>query len=126
MVSITQDHRCQILLPPLIEVLSVVVVILALFPAVKGLVYHKDAITVARVEKCGRWRIVAGTDGVEAVFFHQLNATFFGAVDRGCAERAVVVMHAAALEFHDLAIEFEALLGRESQRADTERRPGTI
>lgn len=99
-IAIAQDHRVQIALPPIIEVFAVVLRILAFFPAVKGLVQHQHAQPVAGIQKNGGGGIVAGADRVVAIRFHELNSAFFGAVNRRRAERAVVMMYAAAAQLH--------------------------
>jgi hypothetical protein len=57
---------------------------------------------------------VAGADGVVAVGLEQLDLALLGAVDGGGAERAVVVVDAAALQLERLAVEPEAVRGMNS------------
>ncbi len=123
MIAVAQHHRAEVALPPVGEVRVIVLRVggLLALPLIEGLVHHQHAQAVARVEKRGRGRVVAGADGVEAVRLHQLDAALLGAIDRGGAEQAVVVVQAAALQLDALAVDAQAALRVHFHSADAER-----
>ena len=125
MVAVADDHAGEVALPPVFEVEVVVVrVLVAGLPAVEGLVDHEHALAVASVEKRGRRRIMAGANGVVAVGLEDLDAALFGARDAGGAERAVVMMHAAAAQLVGLAIDAQAVRGVDFDLADADAERG--
>ena len=80
MIAVTQNHRIQVALPPVVEVFAIVVGVLRHLPAVKGLVEHQHAQPVAGIQKRRRGRIMAGADGVIAAGFQQRDPALLGGV----------------------------------------------
>ena len=63
-----------------------------------------------------------GADGVEAGGFQELHSPLLGAIEGGRAQRAVIVVDAAAGHFHQLAVQQKALFDGPLDRADAEGR----
>ena len=66
MIAVAADLRAQVLLVPVGEEEVVIQFVLALKPAVEGLVHHDKTHFVGQFEQLRRGRIVAGADGVAA------------------------------------------------------------
>ena len=67
-----------------------------------------------------------GPDRVEARLLEQRDAAFLGAIERHGPERAVVVMHAAAVEDDALAVEFQPLLRGHADRPNADGGHGFV
>ena len=104
MIAVSQHHRRNILLPPRIEVAAVIELDLVCLPDVEGLIKNQQAKTVARVEECGRRRVVRRAHRIHAGSFQQLHPSLFRAIKRRGAERPVVVMDAAPGQLDRLAV----------------------
>src|SRR5438046_2682278 len=83
----------------------IVLVVLAPLPHVKRFIDHQHAETVTGIEQLLRWRIMTGSNGIESIFFEDLDLSFFGAVNRCRTKRSIVMMHATSTEFQFFSIE---------------------
>ena len=81
MIAVAAEFRAPVLLVPVVEQQMIIVLRLAVFPAVERFVHHHHAQAVAQIEQFRRGRIVAGADGVAAHFLQDLNLPFQA---RGC------------------------------------------
>ena len=110
MIAVAANHRSDVALRPILEIKVIILRIL-------GFAQQSNDSSMTRIpsrshaSKRGRRRVVAGANGVEAICLHQFHAAFFRAINRRRAERAVVVVHATALEFEHLTVEPETVLG---------------
>ena len=84
-------------------------VTLARGPGVKGFVDHQHAQAVAGIQQGRGGRVVRGADGVVPGGFEQLDLALLGAVVAGRAQRAVVVVDAAALQLQRHAVQAQAV-----------------
>ena len=109
--AVAAYERAQVLLPPLVDQLVVVVRVLLVAPAVEGLVDDQQAQLVAGPQEGLRGRVVRGAHGVESALLQQAHLAVLGFVVRGRAEHAVVVVDAGAVELQRLAVEQQAPLG---------------
>src|SRR5580698_3606651 len=95
MVAVAHHHGRSIPLPPFVEVTAVVILHLAHFPHIEGLIQNQETQAIARVEERRRWWVMRGADGVIAGRFQQFHTTFLSAIECSSPERSIVVMHAA-------------------------------
>ena len=110
MVAVAQQHGVQIPLPPFIEEQVVIKGALALPPAIEGLVDHIQAQGVARFQQRRGRRVVRGADGVEARFLELKNAPALRVGPGARAQRAVVVVYAAAAQLYARTVHQQPLL----------------
>ena len=113
-------HRTQVRLVPGGEVAAVVVARFRERPAIEGLDLQEKAEPVAKLDKFGRGRVVAGTDGVNPGRAQDFELTLHRAHVDGRAERAEVVVQADALEGHPPVVEQKAARRVKADRADAE------
>jgi len=126
-VAVAQHERFQVTLPPGIKVGVVIVGILAVSPAVEGLVHHEHTMRIARVEKGGRDGVVARTDGIVAGSLEHEDLALLCARDGHRTERPVVVVHAAAVQLQALPIEHKSSRRVERERAHSKaHREGVV
>ncbi len=98
-------HICQVLAPPLVKVIHVVVLGLVDVPVVDVLVHHQDAQAVAGVEKGARAGVMCAAQRVVALLAHEKDLALDGVGPGAGAQDAVVVVDAGALQDHTLAVE---------------------
>lgn len=91
-------------------------------PHVEGLVHDQEAHAVGELQQLGRRRIVASAQGVGAHLREQLELALERAEVERRAERAQVVVVAHPLQLELLAVQEEAAVGVEAQRANSEAR----
>ncbi len=90
-------HVCQVLTPPLVKVIHVVVLGLVNVPVVDVLVHHQDAQAVAGVEKGARAGVMCAAQRVVALLAHEKDLALDGVGPGAGAQDAVVVVDAGAL-----------------------------
>ena len=122
MIAVAARHVARIVFRPVGEVLAVAVGHLRHAPHIEGLVHHQQAEPVAVFENLRRRRVVAGAQRIDAGGFEDLQLAFDSAPVDGRAQRAEVVVVADALQFQVAAVQGEALLFIETNRANAERR----
>ena len=122
MVAVLPHHRVDVGGPPVGKRLGVVVVHLGFGPHVEGLVHHQHAEAVARVEHPPAHRVVRAAQGVEAGVLQDLDAAFVGPRDGRRADHAIVVVDARPAELNCFAIDAQAALGVDLNRADAKGR----
>jgi hypothetical protein len=106
-------HGADITTPPPPKVLVVVVGVLARVPAVKRFLHEHHTELVARSNKRLRHGVVGRSNRVVSVGLERLDTPLVCTVDDLAAECAVVVVNAAALEFHRHAVELKSTGGCE-------------
>ena len=121
-VAVAQDHRLDVARPPVGEPEVVVAGALGVRPHVERLVEQEHPELVARLQQRERGRVVRDAYRVEARLLQQARAAPFGRGERRRAEHAVVVVDAAAAELLGAAVDAEAVLRIERERADAEAR----
>ena len=89
-------------------------------PLVEGLVHHKEAELVAKIEQRRIGRIVGGADRVAAHGLELLQPPAPHRRGYGGAQRARIVMHANALELHGNAVQEKAFVRIENGGAHAE------
>jgi hypothetical protein len=107
-VSVATNDRCKIFGVVVREEMGVVGRGFCIFPGIEGFVYDEHAKAIAGFEEFRGWRVMAGTDGVEAVCFQEGDFPYFGVVEGGCAEEAVVVVDVGSFEEGTDTIDQEA------------------
>ncbi len=126
MIAITQHHRVDIPLPPIVEEARIVVLRFALCPDIEWLVEHEQTESITSIKKCRGRRIMCRADGIEARCLQQLNPSLLGPIEGRGAKRPIVVMNTAASELDGCAVQ-AADLFRQTMRASghrTESQPG--
>ena len=120
MDAVTADDPRDVLPPVLLENLAVVAPRLRALASVEHVVHHQKPDLVAGRQELLAHGIVARADGIEAraLELQRLAALGLGIACR--AEGTVVVMDARAVDLDRLAIEKEAVLRVDLDRADTE------
>ena len=108
MVEVLGHHRLDVVAPPVGEPSGIVVVALGLGPHVEGLVHDEHPQPVAGVEHRLAHRMVCAAQRVEPGGFEQFDPAFLGALERGRADDAVVVVHARATQLHGLPVDSQA------------------
>ena len=86
----------------------------------QSFIHDEEAHLVAHIEEFRGGGVVAGADGVAAHLFQDFELALEGADVEGGAEGAQVVVIADAVEFGDDAVDGEAGVGVEFERADAE------
>src|SRR4051812_12234612 len=85
-------------------------------PLIERLVHDEESHLVGQVQQLGRWRVVAGADGVASHFGEQLELPLQRAdVDRG-AKRAEIVVVAYPIQLDVFAVEKESAVWIEPDR----------
>ncbi len=105
MVAVAAYEVGEVALVPFVEIARVVVRGFLLAPHVEGLVHDEYAHAVTQVEHFGSGWIVGGTIGVGTHLLEYFELTFECAGVDSRAERAEVVVHAHAVDFHRAAVE---------------------
>ena len=118
MVAVVAYEVLDVLVGPLVEEAGVAVLALRIAPHVEALGHDHHAQRVVDLHLHCRRHVVGRADGVAAHVFENLHlADERRLVDSG-AERSEVVVEAYALELTAHAVELEAMLTREGDRAD--------
>ena len=84
MIAVTFHERRQVPCRMFPEKEMIILVALGMFPHIESLVNHQHPQTVAGIEKLFGRRVMAGADGIEAVFFQQTHLAHFRTVISGC------------------------------------------
>ena len=104
----------------MVEEPAVVVSVLALVPAVEGLVHHEQAEAVGDIEKLGRGRVVRRAERVHAHVLEHLEPLLDGAVVHRGAQCARGRLVAGAVQLHALTVQREAVVRVEREGANAE------
>ncbi len=121
MVTVALDTCGKVCLVMLAEILVIILQTLRFQPLVEGLVDDEHAQPVAGLIKAFRCQIMGTTDGIETILFQQFHTVLVGTCDSGGTQQTIVVVDAATLQQHRLAVQLKALLGRNLNGADAER-----
>ncbi len=124
-VLVLGHHVGQVLAPPLVEVVHVVVLRLVDVPVVDVLVHDQHAQAVAGVEKGARAGVMRAPDGVVALRQHKLDLALLGVGPGTGAQDAVVVVDAGPLQDHALAVEEKTVVAP-LQAADAKGGQGLV
>lgn len=121
-IAVAADHGAQVVLPPFGEMPVVVVGVLALGPAVEGLVHDHEAHAVAEREEAGIDRVVRGADAVHTEASEDGKPALPDVERHRGPHGTAVVVQAHSLDLEILVIEPEAGVGAELGTADAEAR----
>ena len=109
-VVVLFHHVLQILLPPVHEVVHIVVLGLVDVPVVDVLVHHQHAGAVADVQQSLGTGVVGRAEGVVARLAQQIHLALHGVGVADRPQQAVVVVDAGALQNHPAAVDKKALV----------------
>ena len=126
MVAAADDHAVDILLPIFGEEARIVLRLLALVPAVECFVDDQHAQFVRSVERGLAGRIVCVANGVVAGGLHQGDLAGVRVGRARSADHVVVVVDVAAAQQHRPAVDAQAFVGVQGDRADAEAGPPLI
>ena len=118
-VIIFFHHIFQILLPPVVEIVDIVVFCLVDIPDIDKFIHDQHTQTVAGLQQCLGTRIVGGADSIVAVFFENTDLSFFGVRIAAGTEDTVVMMDAGSAQDYVLAVDGDPIFGIPLQSADT-------
>ena len=120
MIVVLIHHIPEILLPPSIEKLHIVILGLVDIPVIDVLVHHQNAQLITGIQQCLRTGVVGAADRIVAVFFQQTNLSFLRILPACSAKDAVVMVNARTPENRTLAV-YANTVFTPSQAADTKR-----
>ena len=120
MVEIFPDHIFEILFPPVIKVIDIIILCLMDVPYIHKLIHHEHSQPVARLKQRLGTRIVSRTDGIVSVFFEDTDLPLLGLRIAACPEHAVIMVDTCAPQDDTLPVHRETFLCVPPDRADTE------
>ena len=121
MIAVAHHQAPQVPLGMLLVRRLAVDAVRRVVPLVEALVPHDIPIRSHSSSSSGAGGIVAGANRVDAHLPHDLELPLHRPrIERG-AERALIVVQAHAVELHAPAVEMEAVVGGELERANAER-----
>ncbi len=122
MIAIATHQVAQVALGPGVVVLAVAVAHLGNAPHVERFVDDQQAELIGEFEQLGRWRIVAGPNGIDTGGLENLELALRGTPIHRSPECSQIVVETHSLQLDRPAVENEATLPVEGDRAHAEGR----
>ena len=122
MVAVAAVFCAQIFLVPVLPEQAVVVLRLAMFPAIEGFVHDQNPHTIAEVKQLRSGHVMACPQSVHPHFLENLELALGGAKVESRSECSQILMVANPIEPHAFSIEKKSFVGNKFEAADSKRR----